>query len=80
MTEYTLFETLKEAFESSTPSNNYFKETIERVKWDDCFYADEEYYFIKGGFLLTTPSLNPFEINHYWMPSVLFSDYSQISF
>ncbi len=78
--ELHLFETLKNAFESSTLSNNRFLSALNSASWDKTFYADGEHYFCKGGFCFTTPSLNPFEITRNWMPSAMFSDGSCIEF
>lgn len=78
--ELHLFETLKNAFETSTLSNNRFLSALNSASWDKTFYADEEHYFCKGGFCFTTPSLNPFEITRNWMPSAMFSDGSCIEF
>ena len=78
--ELHLFETLKNAFESSTLSNNRFLSALNSASWDKTFYADGEHYFCKGGFCFTTPSLNPFEVTSNWMPSAMFSDGSCIEF
>ena len=78
--ELHLFETLKNAFDSSTLSNNRFLSALNSASWDKTFYADGEHYFCKGGFCFTTPSLNPFEITRNWMPSAMFSDGSCIEF
>lgn len=73
-----LIEKITNAYESSTLNNNLFKKVIESVKWDKTFFADCEYYFIKGTITFTTPSLNPFEITKTWRPSFLTSDGSII--
>lgn len=78
MIEYSIFETLKEAYETSTQNNNRFLSALERMNWDARFQADGEHYFTRGGFVLTTPSLNPFAMD--WKPSVIFSDGSMIEF
>lgn len=78
--ELHLFETLRNAFESSTLSNNRFLSALNSASWDKTFYADGEHYFCKGGFCFTTPSLNPFEVTRNWMPSAMFSDGSCIEF
>lgn len=75
-----LFNTLKEAFETSTQNRNKFKESLDSILWDNAFFADEEYYFIKEGFTFTTPSLNPFDVSSNWMPSAIFADGSYIEF
>lgn len=80
MDELKLFERLKEAYETSTRNYNSFEAAIMAVKWDETFYADEEYYFCKGDFIFTTPSLDPFEITKSWCPEAVFSDRSQIAF
>ena len=78
MTAFTLFENLKNAYEVSTPNHNSFKQALESVNWDHTFYADNEYYFIKGNLTLTTTSLNPFEVE--WSPEAIFSDGSVLTF
>ena len=78
--ELHLFETLRNAFETSTLSNNRFLSALNSASWDKTFYADGEHYFCKGGFCFTTPSLNPFEVTRNWMPSAIFSDGSCIEF
>lgn len=78
--ELHLFETLRNAFETSTLSNNRFSSALNSASWDKTFYADGEHYFCKGGFCFTTPSLNPFEVTRNWMPSAMFSDGSCIEF
>ena len=44
-----VLEKLKNAYEVSTHNNNSFKQAVESVDWDNTFYADNEYYFVKGG-------------------------------
>lgn len=78
MTSFTLYENLKNAYEVSTYNHNSFKQAIESVNWDEKFFADNEYYFVKGDLTLTTTSLNPFEVE--WTPEVLFADGSLLTF
>ena len=78
MTAFELFINLKNAYEVSTHNHNSFKQAIESVDWDDTFYADNEYYFIKGNMTLTTTSLNPFKVE--WPPEALFADGSLLTF
>ena len=78
--EFDIFETLKEAFGSSTLANNSFADALNRLPWDEIFFADDEYYFCKGGFCFTTPSLDPFDVTRYRMPSAMFTDGSYIEF
>lgn len=78
MMGFELFNKLKTAYEVSTHNHNAFKEALESVKWDDKFYADNEYYFVGGGLTLTTTSLNPFEVE--WTPEVVFADGSMLTF
>ena len=78
MEELKIYEKLKEAYETTTPSNNRYLETIKNINWDDSFIADDEYYYTYGGMLFTTQSLNPFD--EKWKPSVIFSDGSSIEF
>lgn len=65
-----LFYSLKEAYETSTPNNNRFLAKLNSIHWDSKFYADDEYYFIKGDMLITAQSLNPFD--EEWKPSATF--------
>lgn len=78
MKSFTLYENLKNAYEVSTHNHNSFKQAIESVNWDEKFFADNEYYFVKGDLTLTTTSLNPFEVE--WTPEVLFADGSLLTF
>lgn len=78
MNTLNIFENLKNAYECSTHSNNLFEKALKSIKWEDVFFADGEYYFIKGDLTFTTPSLNPF--NMPWKPSAMFADGSIISF
>lgn len=75
---FNIFSDIKEAYECSTISNNVFKRFVESIKWDSSFFADGEFYFVKGGFTFTTPSLDPFDMD--WKPSAMFSDGSVIEF
>ena len=78
MTALDLFYKLKNAYEVSTHNYNSFKQALDSVKWDYVFYADNEYYFVKGEFTLTTTSLNPFEVE--WSPEAIFADGSLLTF
>ena len=78
MEELKIYERLKEAYETTTSSHNRFLEAIKNIKWDNSFIADNEYYYILGGMIFTTQSLNPF--NEKWKPSIIFSDSSSIEF
>lgn len=78
--ELEIFETLKNAYETSTQNFNHFKAALDRIAWEDTFFSDCEYYFCKSGFVFTTPSLDPFQISSNWTPSATFSDGSFISF
>lgn len=78
MTSLDLFYKLKNAYEVSTRNYNSFKQALESVKWDETFYADNEYYFIKGGFTFTTTSLDPFEVE--WKPEALLDDGGLLTF
>lgn len=72
MTTLNLFNNIKEAYELSTHNNNRFEDMLKAITWDSEFYADEEYYFIKGDMTFTTPSLNPFSMK--WEASAMFAD------
>lgn len=76
--EFRIYEKIKEAFGYSAHSNNKFKSALESIAWDYSFFADGEHYFVKGGLTITTPSLNPFDMD--WRPSAMFSDGSVIEF
>lgn len=56
-----LFYELKEAYETSTPSNNRFLAKLNSINWEDKFYVDDEYYFAKGDMLFVVQLLNPFD-------------------
>lgn len=75
---FNVFSKIKEAYECSTLSNNVFKDVLESIKWDSRFFADGEFYFVKGDFTFTTPSLDPFDMD--WKPSAMFADGSIASF
>ena len=77
MTTLNLFYNIKEAFETSTLNNNYFVQALNAVKWDAQFKADNEYYFVKGDMTITTPSLNPFNMD--WEASAIFNDGSVLT-
>lgn len=74
--ELEIFYKIKEAFGASTLSDNKFKKTIQLIKWESQFFADNEHYFCSGGFVFSTPSLDPF--NMKYRPSAIFSDGSFI--
>jgi len=78
--EFTLFERIKEAYETSTHNNNRFEKVIKAIKWDAEFTADGEFYFCLGNLTFTTPSLNPFEVTKDWEACAMFTDGSQIYF
>lgn len=78
MNEFKLFETLKEAYETTTKNCNRFLNKINSIKWDSVFTADCETYFVKGGFSLTVENINPFE--EEWKPTAYFSDGSVLEF
>lgn len=72
-----LCDKLKNAFDYSTRNDNKFQRAIKRVAWDEEFYADGEFYFIKyypnlgkgKKVIFTTPSLDPF--NMEWRPDFM---------
>lgn len=67
MTQREIIDRITEAFESSTHNHNAFKETIEEIRWEHEYEADGEmYYHHESGLLLTTPSLDPFDITRDW--------------
>lgn len=76
----TIFESLKEAYETSTQNCNNFAVKLSKINWDSEFYADGEYYFIIGDMTFTTPSLNPFKITRDWKPAAIFADGSYLEF
>lgn len=77
MTTLNLFYNIKEAFEASTLNNNYFAQALNAVKWDAQFKADNEFYFVKGDMTITTPSLDPFNMD--WEASAIFNDGSVLT-
>lgn len=78
MTQIAIINTIIDAFESSTHEFNAFKNVIENViHWENVFEADGEMYFThKSGLLLTTPSLDPFEITREWPAEMTLKDMS----
>lgn len=78
MTEYELFETLKESYYSSTTNNNRFENRINSIVWDNIYKADCETHFVKGGFTLSVENINPFIEN--WKPTGFFSDGAVLEF
>lgn len=78
MTEFELFESLKEAYETTTQNCNRFLNRINAIEWDDVFKADGETYFKKGGFSLTVENTNPFK--EAWKPTGFFSDGAVLEF
>lgn len=76
--EYTLFNQLKGAYNSTTKNHNKFLEALNSVAWDATFYADGEHYYKLGGFILTVENTNPFMEN--WKPSAFFSDGAYLEF
>ena len=78
MTTLNIFYNIKEAFETSTHNNNRFADCIKSINWDNTFFADDEYYFVKGDMTFTTPSLDPFDMP--WEASAtFFSDGSTLT-
>lgn len=82
MNELKAFETLKEAYETSTQNHNRFKEVLESFNWDDVFTVDGLITYISGGFTLEVFNAdgvpNPF--TEWNKPEAMFSDYSVVSF
>lgn len=78
MTAFNIFYKLKEAYECSTHNNNLFEKALKSIKWDYTFFADNEFYFVKGDLTLTTTSLDPFEVEY--APEALFTDGSLLTF
>lgn len=64
-----LYEMLNEAYGASTQNNNYFRDLIEQIKWDDVFAADGETYYCKENLTLTVENLDPFK--QAWRPTVM---------
>lgn len=77
MTTLNLYYNIKEAYETSTHNCNRFSNLLNCINWDSSFYADEEFYFIKGDMTLTTPSLDPF--NMKWEATAIFNDGSVLT-
>lgn len=78
MSTIELFYELKNAYDVSTHNVNRFLQTIKSIKWEDTFFADDEYYFIKDNMTFITTSLNPFEVER--VPEAIFTDGSVVSF
>lgn len=77
MTTLNIFYNIKEAFGASTHNCNRFAEALNAVKWDAQFEADNEYYFVKGDMTITTPSLDPFNMD--WEATAIFNDGSMLT-
>ena len=77
MTTLNIFENIKEAFEASTHNCNRFMQALNSINWDAQFEADNEYYFIKGDMTITTPSLDPFNMD--WEAAAIFNDGSVLT-
>lgn len=79
MNELKIYETLKEAYETTTQLFNHFKNVVGSIKWDHIFEEDGETYFcFENGFTLTVENMNPFLES--WKPTVYFSDNSVLTF
>lgn len=83
MNEFRLFETLKEAYETTTHRVNRFKNALDRIKWDYVFKTeDDSIMYVIGDFSIEIfnedGNVNPF--TEWLKPSVMFSDNSIISF
>lgn len=76
--EIQIFETIKEAYQTSTRNDNHFAAALESIKWDGHFVADGEHYFRKGDCTLVTESLDPFVATGWSRPSAYFADGSYI--
>lgn len=77
MTQRNIIDTITEAFERSTKSHNAFSEAIRGIAWEHEFEADGEMYFShESGLLLTTPSLDPFQITREWPAEMTLADMS----
>lgn len=63
---------LQTAYECSTKSSNWFLPELEKLKCNDRFFADGEWYFTFDNAIFTTPSLDPFKCD--WKPSVMWRD------
>lgn len=75
MNEIKLFDKLKNAYDITTKTNNFFKRVIDSIKWDSVFCEDDEFYYcMENGFFLVVENHNPFE--ERWEPCVYFSDNS----
>lgn len=78
MTTLDIFYKLKNAYECTTRSNNLFEKALKSIKWENTFFADGEFYFIKGDLTFTTPSLDPFNMS--WEASGIFRDGGVLTF
>ena len=72
LNEIRLFEELKEAYETTTKTDNTFQSLIKSINWDSTFQEDGETYLCKGDFTLIIENLNPFE--EQYKPSVIFGN------
>lgn len=69
-----LHDELAAAYGASIRENNAFAAAVSGIAWDEQFEADGEFYFIREGMTLTTPSLDPFDMP--WRPTLTPADYS----
>ena len=77
MTQQDIINKLTDAFERSTKTDNAFREAVEGIVWANRFTADGELYFChESGLMLTTPSLDPFEITRDWPAEITLADMS----
>ncbi len=61
MDDDKLIESLMRAWGRSSQANNLFLKKLNSVKWEEKFFAEGEYYFIKGNVKFSTEVLNPFD-------------------
>ena len=79
--EIKIYDILKKYYNRSTINNNIFEKAINRIKWEDTFKEDDEYYFIRGNITLVVPFLNPFDVkDKFSSPCIIHKDGSQIYF
>lgn len=74
MSGFALFKELRDAWGESTAAVNLFDAKLKSIQWDNSFYADGEFYFIKGADIFSTPVIDPFEDTGGIFPSMLTGD------
>lgn len=57
---FDTYQTISEAYGSSTPSNNLFAKAIESISWNYSFESEDGLWFVNDDVTLNCSSLDPF--------------------